>query len=149
MTNQPKSAGIAYFVSRANNLIHETTKPFYRFRSEYPINDDLLKKCSILSAAYYFRRKGIQPTLSIVEDLGMSEEEFREVQVFYERFSEDPRACFYDYSFEVEKLIKESAQSRGALGYIMVPQFCGKRREIDSYLSFSSMVENAPSDKKN
>ena len=138
MTNAKSNLGICYFVNQVNSLIHETTKMFYRFRTEYPIDDPILEKCSLLSAAFYCRRKGILPNLSILADLGMEKEETEEVLFFYERFSDDAAECFSQYASEVETLIEESAQRKGFRGYIMIPQFAGKRREIENCLAFQS-----------
>ena len=149
MSDLSKNIGICYFVSKANNLIHETTKVFYRFRSEYPVDEGLLHRCAILSAAYYFRRKGTGPTLAILEDLGMGPEELKEVQIYFDRFSDEPLSCFYDYSSEIEKLISESARSRGVLDLVFVPQFQGKRREIDDYLTLPKAIESARKKRQN
>ena len=149
MSDLSKNIGICYFVSKANSLIHETTKVFYRFRSEYPVDEGLLNRCAILSAAYYFRRKGACPTLAVLEDLGMGPKELEEVQIYFDRFSDEPLCCFYDYSSEVEKLISESARSRGALSLVFIPQFQGKRREIEEYLTLPKAIESGSKTQKN
>ena len=149
MSDLSKNIGICYFVSKANNLIHETTKVFYRFRSEYPVDEGLLHRCAILSAAYYFRRKGAGPTLAVLEDLGMGQEELKEVQIYFDRFSDEPLSCFYDYASEIEKLISESARSRGVLDLVFVPQFQGKRREIDGFLILPKAIESPSKNRQN
>ncbi|MBO4541220.1 MAG: hypothetical protein J5736_04515, partial [Bacilli bacterium] len=90
-----------------------------------------------------FKRKDIHPTLSAIEDIGMSEEELRLIVMYFDRFSDDPASCFYDYSFEIEKKIEKNAQSRGAQGFVLIPELRGKRREIESFLSGPDCSEKA------
>ncbi len=135
MLNKQSNAGLCYFVSRANSLIHETTKIYYRFRSEFPVDGSLLQKSSILSAAFYLKRKAKEPTMDVAFDLGMDQDDFQKIIYYFDRFSDDPSGCFYDYANEVEKLIEESALSKGVRGYILVPQFSGKQQELESYLT--------------
>lgn len=124
---------ICHFVSEINSLLIEVTKPYYRFKSEFPIDAELLSNASSISAAYFLKKNGLGLDYPGIYDLGLNEEETIKMKDAYIDMPTEVSACFIVFTQKLENLIKEKAFLKSKKSYVLVPNLGAKRREIENF----------------
>ncbi len=89
------------FIDSMADLLHEVTRPLYRKRSEYPIDENALYENSLLSAA----EKG----------------SYQRLLERYQESSDRPAAAIAEYCGAMNGVIDERAFSKGGSHFVLTP----------------------------
>ena len=122
------------FVDSLAALLHEATRPLYRKRSEYPIDDIALYENSLLATALYDRYYGIKPSKEQAEAVAVEEGSYQRLLKLYEDSSDDPAKAITEYCDAMNGVIDERAFSKGGTHFILTPNLFSYSSRIEEIL---------------
>ena len=122
------------FVDAMADLLHDATRPFYRKRSEYPVDADALYENSLLSTALYDRYLGIKPTIEQATLVSSEAGSYQRLLERYGESSDQPTAAIAEYCGAMNGVLDERAYSKGKSHFVMTPNLFGYAGRIEELL---------------
>jgi hypothetical protein len=121
------------FIDSMADLLHEVTRPLYRKRSEYPIDENALYENSLLSAALYDRYFGYQPSEEQAAAISIEKGSYQRLLERYQESSDRPAAAIAEYCGAISGVIDERAFSKVGSHFVLTPNlfsYVGRIEEL-------------------
>lgn len=122
------------FIDSMADLLHEVTRPLYRKRSEYPIDENALYENSLLSAALYDRYFGYQPSEEQAAAISIEKGSYQRLLERYQESSDRPAAAIAEYCGAMNGVIDERAFSKGGSHFVLTPNLFSYAGRIEELL---------------
>ena len=122
------------FIDSMADLLHEVTRPLYRKRSEYPIDENALYENSLLSAALYDRYFGYQPSEEQAAAISIEKGSYQRLLERYQESSDRPAAAIAEYCGAMNGVIDERAFSKGGSHFVLTPNLFSYAKRIEELL---------------
>ena len=123
------------FIDSMADLLHEISRPLYRRRSEYPVDETALYENALLSTALFDRYFGLRPSEEQAEVIASEAGSYQRLLERYNESSDKPTAAIAEYCGAMNGVIDERAFSKGRSHYIATPNLYSYAGKIEELLS--------------
>ncbi|MBP5091427.1 MAG: hypothetical protein J6328_02585 [Bacilli bacterium] len=122
------------FIESMADLLHEVTRPLYRKRSEYPVDEVALYENTIQATALFDRYFGYKPTEEQAMAISTEPGSYQRLIESYEASSDQPAAAITEYCGAMNGVIDERAFSKNRTHFIMTPNLYSYAGRIEELL---------------
>lgn len=130
---------LSNFINYTNRLLHIASMIYFKYRKDYPVDDEMMQYNAFYSICLFCSYNKIQPSLSYIYDCELNFKEegelFQDLLYLYSKWSlgikED---AIYHYCRIISDLLEKKALEKSTCGYILVPDFLAYFSDVKNYL---------------